>query len=314
MKRDLLSIRDLSAQEILGLIAKAEKMKAELAAGTLPKSLDSKIVGLIFVKPSTRTRVSFEAAVYRLGGQAIFMTAKDTQISRQEPLADMARVLERYIDAIVIRTFAHRDVEELTQFASIPVINALTDYSHPCQILADLLTIREKRGSLDNLTVAWVGDGNNVANSWISAAGRLGFSLNLACPPGYEPEKEVLDWAARQGRGKIRLVPDVKEAVSGADVLYTDVWASMGQEVEAQERMKAFENYQINSRVMECAPPHAIVLHCLPAHRGEEITAEVLESLRAPVFDQAENRLHLQMALLDWVIGSGELAEEDKNL
>jgi ornithine carbamoyltransferase len=242
------------------------------------------------------------------------MTAKDTQISRQEPLADMARVLERYIDAIVIRTFAHRDVEELTQFASIPVINALTDYSHPCQILADLLTIREKRGSLDNLTVAWVGDGNNVANSWISAAGRLGFSLNLACPPGYEPEKEVLDWAARQGRGKIRLVPDVKEAVSGADVLYTDVWASMGQEVEAQERMKAFENYQINSRVMECAPPHAIVLHCLPAHRGEEITAEVLESLRAPVFDQAENRLHLQMALLDWVIGSGELAEEDKNL
>ena len=185
MKRDLLTIRDLSPEEILGLIDKAEKMKAELAAGTLPKTLNSKIVGLIFVKPSTRTRVSFEAAVYRLGGRAIFMTAKDTQISRQEPLADMARVLERYIDAIVIRTYAHSDVEELTRFASIPVINALTDYSHPCQILADLLTIREKRGSLDNLTVAWIGDGNNVANSWISAAGRLGFSLNLACPPGY---------------------------------------------------------------------------------------------------------------------------------
>jgi ornithine carbamoyltransferase len=307
MKRDLLTIRNLSPEEILGLIGKAEKMKAELAAGTLPKSLESKIVGLIFVKPSTRTRVSFEAAVYRLGGRAIFMTAKDTQISRQEPLSDMARVLERYIDAIVIRTFAHSDVEELTRFASIPVINALTDYSHPCQVLADLMTIREKRGSLDNLTVAWIGDGNNVANSWISAAGRLGFSLNLACPPGYEPKKEELDWALRAGEGRIRVVSEVKEAVSGADVLYTDVWASMGQEREAKERMKAFENYQINSRVLAFAPPRAIVLHCLPAHRGEEITEDVLESPRAPVFDQAENRLHLQMALLDWVIGSGKL-------
>jgi len=307
MKRDILTIRDLLPEEILGLIAKAAKMKAELAAGTLPKSLEARIVGLIFVKPSTRTRVSFEAAVYRLGAQAIFMTAQDTQISRQEPLADMARVLERYIDAIVIRTFAHSDAEELARFASVPVINALTDYSHPCQILADLLTIREKRGSLENLTVAWIGDGNNVANSWISAAGRLGFSLNLACPPGYEPEKEVLDWAAREGKGKIRLVYDVKEAVSGADVLYTDVWASMGQELEAQKRIKAFRNYQINSQVMECAPQHAIVLHCLPAHRGEESTAEVLESPRAPVFDQAEKRLHLQMAILDWVIGSGKL-------
>ena len=182
MKRDLLSIRDLSAQEILGLIAKAEKMKAELAAGALPKSLTGKIVGLIFLKPSTRTRVSFEAAICRLGGQPMFMTAQDTQISRQEPLADMARVLDRYIDAIVMRTFAQSDVEELAGFASIPVINALTDYSHPCQVLADLMTIREKRGSLENLTVAWVGDGNNVANSWINAAGRLGFSLNFACP------------------------------------------------------------------------------------------------------------------------------------
>ncbi len=307
MKRDLLTIRDLLPEEIIGLISKAEKMKAELAAGTLPKSLEAKIVGLIFVKPSTRTRVSFEAAVYRLGGQAIFMTAKDTQISRQEPLADMARVLERYIDAIVMRTFAHRDMEELAQFASIPVINALTDYSHPCQVLADLLTIREKRGSLENLRVAWVGDGNNVANSWISAAVRLGFSLFLACPPGYEPEKEVLDWAAREGKGKIDLVSDAKEAVSGADVIYTDVWASMGQELEAQKRKNAFQDYQINSQLLECAPPHAIVLHCLPAHRGEEITGEVLESQRAPIFDQAENRLHLQMALLDWMVGSGKL-------
>ncbi|HYA39729.1 MAG TPA: ornithine carbamoyltransferase [Syntrophobacteraceae bacterium] len=306
MKRDLLSIRDLSAQEILNLVAKAQKMKAELFARTLPRSLDGKIVGLVFLKPSTRTRVSFEAAVFRLGGRPMFMTAQDTQIARKEPLADMARVLERYIDAVVMRTFAQSDVEELARFASIPVINALTDRSHPCQVLADLMTIREKRGSLDNLTVAWVGDGNNVANSWIYAAGRLGFSLNLACPPGYEPDRSMFEWAARQAKGKINPVADPREAVQGADVLYTDVWASMGQEREAGERMKAFERYQINSHLLKFAPPHAIVLHCLPAHRGEEITEEVLEGPRAPVFDQAENRLHLQMALLDWMIGSRE--------
>jgi ornithine carbamoyltransferase len=219
----------------------------------------------------------------------------------------MARVLDRYIDAIVMRTFAQSDVEELAGFASIPVINALTDYSHPCQVLADLMTIHEKRGSLENLTVAWVGDGNNVANSWLNAAGRLGFSLNLACPPGYEPDQELLDWAARQAKTKIRLLTDPREAVSGADVLYTDVWASMGQEREATERMEAFRPYQINSQLLTCAPPHAIVLHCLPAHRGEEITEEVFESRRAPIFDQAENRLHMQMALLDWMIGSRRL-------
>jgi ornithine carbamoyltransferase len=307
MKRDLLSIRDLSAQEILSLIAKAERMKAELFAGTLPRSLDGKIVSLVFLKPSTRTRVSFEAAVFRLGGHAMFMAAQDTQIARKEPLADMARVLERYINGIVIRTFAQSDVEELARFASIPVINALTDHSHPCQVLADLLTIREKRGSLENLTVAWVGDGNNVANSWIYAAGRLGFSLNLACPPGYEPDRSILEWAERQATGNVKPVADPGEAVRDADVLYTDVWASMGQEREAGERIKAFERYQVNSPLLALAPPHAIVLHCLPAHRGEEITDEVIESPRAPVFDQAENRLHLQMALLDWMIGSGDL-------
>jgi ornithine carbamoyltransferase len=282
-------------------------MKAALAAGALSKTLSGKIVGLIFLKPSTRTRISFESAVFRLGGQAIFMTGQDTQISRHEPLSDMARVLERYIDAVVVRTFAHSDVEELGKYASVPVINALTDHSHQCQVLADLLTIREKRGSLENLTVAWVGDGNNVANSWINAARRLGFALNLACPSGYEPDREVLDAAVGQTNGKIRLIADPTEAVSGADVLYTDVWASMGQEDEAQVRLEAFKRYQINSGLLSCAPPHAIVLHCLPAHRGEEITAEVLESPRAPVFDQAENRLHLQMALLDWLIGSKEL-------
>ncbi len=306
MKRDLLSILDLSSQEIFGLVAKAEKMKAELAAGTLPKSLGGKIVGLVFLKPSTRTRVSFEAAVFRLGGHPMFMTAQDTQIARKEPLADMARVLERYIDAIVVRTFAQSDVEELARFASIPVINALTDHSHPCQVLADLMTIREKRGSLDNLTVAWIGDGNNVANSWIYAAGRIGFSLNLSCPPGYEPHQAMLEWAAG-AKAKIKVIADPKEAVSGADVLYTDVWASMGREGETEERIKAFQSYQINSQLLASAPADAIVLHCLPAHRGEEITDEVIESSRAPVFDQAENRLHLQMALLDWMIGSRAL-------
>lgn len=302
MKRDLLSIRDLSAEEIHGLVSKAAQMKRDLAEGKLRKSLAGKIVGLIFVKPSTRTRVSFEAAVYRLGGQAIFMTAQDTQISRKEPLIDMARVLDRYIDAIVIRTFAQQDVEDLARFASIPVINALTDFSHPCQVLADLLTIREKRGSLDNLTVAWIGDGNNMANSWINAAARMGFSLNLACPAGYQPDKDVVRWAQSQGKGRIFLTTKAAEAVAGADVLYTDVWASMGQEDEAQKRIAAFRDFQINSELLAAAPPDAIVLHCLPAHRGEEITDEVLEGPQSAVFDQAENRLHLQMALLDWLI------------
>ncbi len=302
MKRDLLSIRDLSAEEIHGLVSKAAQMKRDLAEGKLRKSLAGKIVGLIFVKPSTRTRVSFEAAVYRLGGQAIFMTAQDTQISRKEPLIDMARVLDRYIDAIVIRTFAQQDVEDLARFASIPVINALTDFSHPCQVLADLLTIREKRGSLDNLTVAWIGDGNNMANSWINAAARMGFSLNLACPAGYQPDKDVVQWAQSQGKGRIFLTTKAAEAVAGADVLYTDVWASMGQEDEAQKRIAAFRDFQINSELLAAAPPDAIVLHCLPAHRGEEITDEVLEGPQSAVFDQAENRLHLQMALLDWLI------------
>lgn len=303
MKRDLLSIRDLSPEEILELIASARKMKQELAEGRLRQSLARKIVGLVFVKPSTRTRVSFEAAVYRLGGRAVFMTAQDTQISRKEPLADMARVLDRYIDAIVIRTFAQEDVEELARYASVPVINALTDSSHPCQVLADLVTIEEKRGSLENLTVAWIGDGNNVANSWIYASALLGFSLNLACPPGYEPDAKVLEWARARGTGAVFLTSDPKEAVARADALYTDVWASMGQEEEAENRQRAFRDFQINSDLLACAPSDAIVLHCLPAHREEEITGEVLEGPRSAVFDQAENRLHLQMALLDLLIG-----------
>lgn len=306
MKRDLLTIRDLTASEIRRLIAKAQRMKQEWSEGSLRPTLARRVLGLIFTKPSTRTRVSFEAAMYRLGGNCIFLAEKDTQISRNEPLADTARVLARYVDAIAVRTFAHRDVEELARFASIPVINGLTDDFHPCQVLSDLLTIQEKRGSLEKLHVAWIGDGNNVAHSWINASARLGFTLSLACPPGHEPSNEVVKWAAKAGTGTVHLTRDPREAVSSADVLYTDVWASMGQEAEAEARRKTFFHYQINDSLLAAAPSHALVLHCLPAHRGEEITEEVMEGPQSVVFDQAENRLYFQMALLDWVINRQE--------
>jgi ornithine carbamoyltransferase len=302
MKRDLLTIRDLSADDILHLISKAASMKRELAEGTLQPSLAGKILGLIFVKPSTRTRVSFEAAMVRLGGQCIFMTGQDSQISRQEPLADTARVLSRYVDGLVVRTFAHSDVEELAQFASIPIINGLTDLSHPCQVLSDLLTIQEKFGNVNEITVAWIGDGNNMAHSWINAAARLGFTLYLACPAGYGPHTDILEKARSEREGKIFLVENPREAVASADVLYTDVWASMGQEDQAAARRSVFAPYQINEGLLASAPSHAVVLHCLPAHRGEEITDGVIEGAQSMVFDQAENRMHLQMALLDLLL------------
>ena len=302
MKRDLLTIRDLSAEEVHQLIRRAQEMKHEQHSGNLRPALSGKILGLIFVKPSTRTRVSFETAMYRLGGQCVFMTAHDLQISRQEPMADTARVLSRYLDGLVIRTFAHQDVEELAHYATIPIINGLTDRFHPCQVLSDLLTIQEKRGSLQDLCVAWIGDGNNMAHSWINAAARLGFTLYLACPREYSPENDVLEWAKREGRGDIHLVHDPKAAVGSADVLYTDVWASMGQEAEAAERKKIFHSFQINAELLAVAPPHAIVLHCLPAHRGEEITDSVMEGPQSVVFDQAENRMFLQMALIEWLM------------
>ncbi len=308
MKRDLLSLRDLTITEILQLIERARALKQKRQSRNLPQVLSGRVLGLIFMKPSTRTRVSFETAMGRLGGQSLFMTANDLQLSRQEPLADTARVLSRYLDALVIRTFAHADVEELARHATIPIINGLTDRYHPCQVLADLQTIQEKRGSLDDLRVAWIGDGNNVAHSWINAAAMLGFTLYLACPPEYPPDNEILDWAQREGRGSIHLVHEVKAAVSSADVLYTDVWASMGQEWEEDERKKVFRSFQINEELLAAAPSHAMVLHCLPAHRGEEITAGVLDGPQAAVFDQAENRMWLQMALLEWVMG-----KEDRN-
>lgn len=304
MKRDLLTILDLSADEIHALLSKAEQMKKMLIEGKdrLISTLSGRVLGLIFVKPSTRTRVSFEAAMHRLGGNCIFMTPKDTQISRDEATADTARVLSRYVDILVIRTFAHEEVEELAKYASIPVINGLTDRFHPCQVLSDLLTVKEKRGTLENLRVAWVGDGNNVAHSWINAAGILGFDLVLACPPGYEPDPNVL--TRTPGKGRIEVIHDPKKAVESADIIYTDVWASMGQEQEAAERRQIFQPYQVNTDLLAAAPPTALVFHCLPAHRGDEITDEVIDGPQSVVFDQAENRMHLQMALLDWLLTS----------
>lgn len=304
MKRDLLTIRDLSADEIHHLIERARGMKAAWYRGRLSQTLQGRTMGLIFTKPSTRTRVSFEGAMIRLGGHCIFLTASDSQLSRSEPLSDTARVMSRYVDVLVIRTYAHSDVEELARHASIPVINGLTDLSHPCQVLSDLMTVKEKRGSLDDLVVAWVGDGNNVAHSWINAAATLGFTLYLACPSGYTPNSEILERGQKEGRGRIVLTESPREAVASADVLYTDVWASMGQEAEAESRKEVFQPYQINAELLSAAPPHAMVLHCLPAHRGEEITADVMEKHQSEIFDQAENRLHMQMALLDWLLAT----------
>ncbi|MCU0572080.1 MAG: ornithine carbamoyltransferase [Syntrophobacteraceae bacterium] len=302
MKRDLCTILDLTAEEALRLITRGRRMKREWTDGLLKPTLCGKVLGLIFTKPSTRTRVSFEAAMYRLGGHCITMTERDSQIGRKESHADTARVLSRYVDAIMIRTFRHEDVEELASFATVPVINGLTDRFHPCQVLSDLLTIQEKRGSLDDLCVAWVGDGNNVANSWINASARLGFTLRLACPTGYDPDSGSLERARAQGRGKIVLTTDPFEAVASADIIYTDVWASMGQESEEAERKSVFAPYQVNGKLLEAAPPHALVMHCLPAHRGDEITDEVMDGPGSIVFDQAENRLHLQMALIEWMM------------
>jgi ornithine carbamoyltransferase len=302
MKRDLCTIFDLTREEMLALLTRGRQMKKDWAQGSLLPTLAGKVLGMIFVKPSTRTRVSFEAAMYRLGGHSIYMSDKDTQIARKESHADTARVLSRYVDGIMIRTFAHEDVEELARFASIPVINGLTDRYHPCQVLSDLLTIQEKRGSLQDLCVAWIGDGNNVANSWINASARLGFTLYLACPPGYSPDAPTLRRARESGLGEVVLTTDPRQAVASADILYTDVWASMGQESEEDERKSVFAPYQINADLLRVAPSHALVMHCLPAHRGDEVTDEVMDGPQSVVFDQAENRLHLQMALLEWLM------------
>jgi ornithine carbamoyltransferase len=301
MKRDLLTILDLSSNEILTLLKRAAALKALHKQGRDPKPLAGKTLALIFEKPSTRTRVSFEAGITHLGGSSIYLGRKDSQMSRNEPISDTARVLARYVDGIVIRTFGQEIVEEMARYADIPVINGLTDTHHPCQVLSDLMTVQEKFGRVKGLKVAWIGDGNNMANSWITAALRLDFELHLACPRGYEPDAELLAQAQKVGR-PVFLKDDPVWAVKNAHVINTDVWASMGQEDEGRERSKIFLPYQVNNALVEHAGAEAIVLHCLPAHRDEEITEAVLDGPQSAVWDQAENRLHTQKALLEWLL------------
>jgi ornithine carbamoyltransferase len=299
MEKHLLSLEKFSKEELRYLVERAMVLKRERAEGVVHRQLTGRTIGLIFEKPSTRTRVSFEAAMYGLGGQVIFLSARDTQLARSEPLKDMARVMSRYVDAMVVRTFGQEVVDELAAFSSVPVINALTDLHHPCQILSDIMTIMEKKGDLEGLKIAWIGDGNNMANSWIQAAGTFGFELVLACPEGYEPDAGILARSRAAAVRPITLLRDPEQAVAGADVVNVDVWASMGQEEEQAERLKIFSSYQVNAALMAGAPEGSIVLHCLPAHRGEEITDEVLESAQCVTFDQAENKMHIHKAILE---------------
>lgn len=293
-KRDFLSLEDFSPEEIRHLLQLAVELK-----GTAPpvRPLEGKALAMIFRKSSTRTRVSFEVAIHQLGGFGVFLSDRDSQLGRGEPIQDTARVLSGYVDAIMVRTFGHAEVVELAAHSSVPVINGLSDLLHPCQLLADLLTVREEFGAeLEPLRVAWVGDGNNMANSWLNAAALLGFELRLACPEGYDPDPGILAGASE--RGRIVLTRDPREAVEGVHVVTTDVWASMGQEDEAASREEAFRSFQVDDMLMEGARSEAIFLHCLPAHRGEEVTASVIDGPRSRVFPEAENRLHAQKALL----------------
>ncbi|MDQ6831546.1 MAG: ornithine carbamoyltransferase [Gemmatimonadota bacterium] len=303
MPSDLLAIADLSRTELVALFDLADRMRrGEYRA----KPLAGKTLAMLFMKSSTRTRVSFEVGAFQLGGHALFLSPRDTQLGRGEPIADTARVLSRYVDGIMIRTFAHADVEELAKFATVPVINGLTDLLHPCQVLADVLTIRQHLGGWAGKKVAWIGDGNNMANSWINAAYRLGFELSLACPEGYDPDASILARAQREA--KVTVVRDPREAAEGAHVINTDVWASMGQEEEQTKREKAFADFTVDGALMKRAASNAIFLHCLPAHRGEEVAAEVIDGPQSRVWDEAENRLHVQKAIMAALMGGEPLA------
>jgi ornithine carbamoyltransferase len=303
-KRDFLTVTDLSRGEIEDLLDLAAELKRDLAAGNPGAPMGGKILALIFHKPSLRTRVSFEAGMNRLGGSALYLTDAEIGMGSREAISDVGRVLSRYVDGIMIRTFDHAWLEELARHATVPVINGLTDHAHPCQILADLLTLREN-GGVEGRRVVFVGDGNNVARSWMNAARRLDFRFTLCCPEGYEPEPGFLNEVKAETGGRVRVEHDLAMAAEDADVLYTDVWASMGQEDEALARTRVFQPYQVNADVVGRAAPGCIVLHCLPAHRGEEITHDVLEGPRSRVFDQAENRMHAQNALLVRLLGGG---------
>ena len=298
MDKDLLKLLDLTREDILLILDTADMLKAERKAGKKHDFPAGKALAMIFSKSSTRTRVSFETGIYQLGGQGIFLSSADSQLGRGEPARDTARVLSRYCDCIMIRTYEQEEVEELARYATVPVINALTDFAHPCQILADIMTIREHKGRLEGLKACFIGDGNNVANSMIVGCLKCGMDVSIACPEGYHPDKKVLEFAAGVKSSKFELTGKPEIAAAGADVIFTDVWASMGQESEASMRQKAFKGYQVNDAIMATANPGCMIQHCLPAHRGEEITEKVFEEHAQEIFDEAENRLHAQKAIM----------------
>jgi ornithine carbamoyltransferase len=300
VKRDFLTLWDLSSAEIDSLLKRSLDLKAGKDASKCP--LIGRSIGLIFEKASTRTRVSFETGIYQLGGQPIYMNSQEIQLGRGETVADSARTLSRYLAAIAIRTYAHQRIEEFASYSSVPVINALTDTHHPCQGLADLMTILEKKGRLKGIRLAYIGDGNNVANSLIEAASRMEIDLSIACPEGYEPDADVLERARQEAKSEILILREPREAAGRADMVYTDVWVSMGNEAEAEDRKRKFRNFQVNEALLSCAKQDVAIMHCLPAHRGEEITDEVLDGPHSVVFDQAENRLHTQKALIEFLL------------
>lgn len=295
-QRHFLNLADYSTEAILNLLKRSSEIKRGVPGKGPSRPLEGRCIGMIFEKPSTRTRVSFDVGVHQLGGHAIFLNWRDIQVGRGEPIRDTARVLSRYLDGIIIRTFGHEILEEFSRWSSIPIINGLSDLLHPCQVLGDLLTLQEAGLDIRNMKASWIGDGNNVANSWITAADLIGFELTLACPEGYEPR--VAPCSSR-----VRVTRDPIDAARGADVVSTDVWASMGQEDQIRERQQVFKNYQVNLNLLNNAAPRAFVLHCLPAHRGEEITDEVMESDHSLIWEQAENRLHVQKAILEMLVG-----------
>ena len=304
--RDVLCLQDFTREELETILKTAEMMKIWNKIGKPHRVLEGKTLAMIFQKPSTRTRISFEVGIYQLGGYGLYLNAQDLQLRRGETIADTARVLSRYVDGIMARVYAHKDVEDLAKYASVPVINGLSDFSHPCQALADYQTILEKKGRIQGLKVVYVGDGNNVAHSLMIAGTKLGANVVVATPEGYEPDERVIKWAeqnAAESRGSFELLHDPVKAVKDADVIYTDVWASMGQEAEAEERRKIFKPFQVNKDLVKHAKPDYIFMHCLPAHRGEEVTDDVIDSPNSVVFDQAENRLHAQKAVMALVMG-----------
>jgi ornithine carbamoyltransferase len=304
MKKDFLSIIDIDEYELESIVADAMHVKRLKSAGTAHEFLKGKSLGMIFEKASTRTRVSFEVGMTDLGGHALFLNPQDMQLGRGEEVRDTARVLARYVDAVMIRAYDHATIEEFARYSTVPVINGLSDSLHPCQVLADIMTLSERFSDLRDLRLAWIGDGNNVCNTWILSAALTGMEIVVASPPDYRPKDAVINQARAAG-GRVTIVTDPEEAVREADVLYTDIWVSMGDEQERAERLRALKNYTIDSRLLARAPPDALVMHCLPAHRGEEITDEVLEGPQSIVWDQAENRLHAQKALLMRLVAGG---------